>query len=112
MSATETIRQLLDERGVEHIDYEDSATWWSNGDVECSYIQSMSDGLGQLCFMATPEQAIEVTLGRETCKAKLYKPEYGFSDCTVCECGETNDISAVYCNRCGRRIEVECREAM
>lgn len=44
--------------------------------------------------------------GAGTCKAKLYKPEYGTSDCTVCECGEINDISAIYCNRCGKRIEV------
>lgn len=46
------------------------------------------------------------TLGAGTCKARLYKPEYGLSDCTICECGEINDISANYCNKCGRLIEV------
>ena len=39
-----------------------------------------------------------------TCRASLYEPEHGASDTTECECGELNDISAVYCNRCGRRI--------
>jgi len=38
------------------------------------------------------------------CKARLYEPEHGTSDTTECECGELNDISAIYCNRCGRRI--------
>lgn len=51
-------------------------------------------------------KSIEESVGAGTCKAKLYKPEYGTSDCTVCECGEINDISAIYCNRCGKRIEV------
>ena len=65
MTATKSLRQLLDARGVEHIDYKDEATWWSNGDVECAYIQSaiFNDELGQLSFMATPEQAVEATLG-------------------------------------------------
>lgn len=82
-TATERLRQLLDERGVEHTDHENNATWWSDGNVECAYIQSMSDRLGQLSFMATPEQAVEATLGRGTCK-------------DVC-----NSVSEFTCSACG-----------
>ena len=43
-----------------------------------------------------------------TCLAKPYEVdgETGFYDCTECECGEVNDVSARYCNGCGGLIEV------
>ena len=127
MTATDELRRMLDERGVE---------WWetvvyigmtitNEGIGERHYLVStfwnslvfgkveatdMGDGvLHMACLNGrdfTPEQAIEATLGRGTCKARLYKPEHGSSDCTICECGEINDISANYCNRCGRQIKV------
>ena len=113
MSATERLRAMLDERGVEHFDSTDGTYW--GGSVLArdgsshAYRFSARESVGGLnvhLLRATPEQAIEATLGLGTCKARLYKPEHGSSDCTICECGEINDISANYCNRCGRRIKV------
>ena len=68
MTATETLRQLLDERGVE---------WWPMHDVESGYREDRDTefivhgckhvahewGRGLQVDMLTPEQAIEATLG-------------------------------------------------
>ena len=57
----------------------------------------------------TPEQAIAATLGRQKAKAHPYgyEPDTGAFDCTRCECGCINDISAKYCNDCGGEIEID-----
>lgn len=105
MSATERLRAMLDERGA---DYRVSATGYSIdiGPYTTAYANRSDTTLDVSLRQVTPEQAIEATLGRGECEASLYKPEHGVSDCTICECGEINDISANYCNRCGRRIKV------
>ena len=77
MSATETIRAMLDERGVEWVDTGDGSTlipaqaatnvawdvntWPSGKDIGgCLWVQNRHP--------LTPEQAIEATLGRGECK--------------------------------------------
>lgn len=43
-----------------------------------------------------------------TCLAKPWAVERdtGYCDCTECECGEINDVSAKYCSGCGGLIKV------
>lgn len=54
-------------------------------------------------------QAIAATLSRPKAKAHPYgyEPDTGAFDCTRCECGCINDISATYCNDCGGEIEID-----
>ena len=62
-----------------------------------------------LTLRCTPEQAIAATLGRPKAKSHPYGYECdtGAYDCTRCECGCINDISATYCNDCGGEIEID-----
>lgn len=106
-SATERLRAMLDERGVE---------WWDPyGDGECTRWQAngltweyCSDAvLGLLAVVendVTPEQAVEATLGRGTCHVFLDGNEnYKAYRCDAC------GMQAVqwgdYCPSCGRRVE-------
>ena len=126
MTATERLRQLLDERGVGHIDYggrghDDEtgrpATWWSSEQGECAAIQHDDDLLTVEAHL-TPEQAVEATLGRGTCKNVSDFPKYEF----VCSaCGgkldildefdnptmlhDDNSIGPRFCPSCGRKVE-------
>ena len=54
-------------------------------------------------------QAIAATLGRPKAKSHPYgyERDTGAYDCTRCECGCINDISATYCNDCGGEIEID-----
>ena len=115
MTATDELRRLLDERGVEyHIDFDGSTEWESStGD----YSSGVDCGDGKLVFTGclTPAQAIEATLGRGTC--------YDVGDSTrfVCsECGCSLDLSDLdgeptmwvkdmadtpnFCPNCGREV--------
>ena len=159
MSATEKLRALLDERGVEY-STKDSAfrdiTYWpaSNRVVasySCSKYSETENGMFKTQF--TPEQAIAATMGggtmtaddirdliehhsyhvsgnmreffngayeaiadelnatlsRHRAKSHPYGYEHdtGAYDCTRCECGCINDISATYCSDCGGEIEID-----
>lgn len=103
LTATERLRQLLDERGVEW-DYGitgPSATRFNANGVDVTFTPIL-DGL--VCStILTPEQAIAVTLGRGTCRAKTT-----YCDMWKCdECGEVWWQSAApsYCPSCGREVE-------
>lgn len=121
MTATEELRRLLDERGVEWgnvrndgsesnfftewqfdgIDGRATATEWSAGNNLSMAIYRW--GL-------TPEQAIDATLGRGTCSISPWKVERdtGFFDCMECDCGYVADVSDWakwrYCPNCGRQV--------
>ena len=64
MSATDELRRLLDERGVEHYDGTEMTLWLKDG---MGYRASADEGLNgyiQLhLWCTTPEQAVEATLG-------------------------------------------------
>ena len=115
MTATDELRRLLDDRGVE----------WTYGDGTVSYA---SDGRwfhawayndGAMCVSMgylTPEQAIEATLGRGTCRN--ISPKLGNDEFTCEEClarvygsgGQWFDVNWKYhkfnfCPNCGRRVE-------
>ena len=129
-SATERLRAMLDERGVE---------WWQSANtLGCIFTRwysplfgdevcAMENGDGELelfSHLMTPEQAITSTLGdsvatgerhgvAKTCHLKPWEMEHdtGFYDCMECDCGYVADVAdwAEWhsCPRCGRRIAEE-----
>ena len=114
LTATDELRAMLDERGVE---------WWPMHDVENGYHQDRDtefviDGKkytahewgGTLnVYGLTPEQAIEATLGRGTCHL-ISAPQYG-EGCQECSsCGEVLDgylFDGVRCPNCGAKVVKE-----
>ena len=103
---TTELRNLLDERGVEYRTHY-LHTSWCVGPKLYLAVDNLDGTLtvGNL----TPEQAIAATLGRPKARAHPYgyEPDTGAFDCTRCECGCINDISATYCNDCGGEIEID-----
>lgn len=106
-SATDELRRLLDERGVEWeatADAPDSLTTWATGSDTarwCAdeltndrfdlYAYNVDEDVSGL----TPAQAIDATLGRGTCHVAAF----GFCS----ECGARMDgIYQHYCPNCGR----------
>ena len=110
MTATDTIRAMLDERGVEHVDAEDGHTqhtWWSDGDHE---ICASNSGERLAVYNLTPEQAIEATLGMGECRLipTRDKPRSKKPTLTCSECGWWTDRindEWRYCPSCGKRVK-------
>ena len=95
-TATETLRRLLDERGVE----------WEKGlptetivrePIDTLYVER-PDGMMHVYFRSylTPEQAIDATLGRGTCQVDVLNT----GDCAGYECSEY----IMHCNACGHEF--------
>ena len=103
-SATERLRALLDERGVEHVDAEDGHTqhtWWSDGDHE---IAASNSGERLAVYNLTPEQAVAATLGPGTCEDMSGGDPCVFV-CSRCDAmfDHPEDERVRYCPNCGRR---------
>ena len=114
-TATEVLRRLLDERGVEWEGGERSLRWRDRYGVMMQAFPLASGELGMGVWSCTPEQAIAATLGATdarptqaessgTCH-EIEDEDTGFIVCS--ECGAVHDESytACYCWCCGRRIE-------
>ena len=121
-SATDRLRELLDERGVEHYDGTERTLWGYEQTGEDTGIyrfaaSEISGGFLQFdMFRITPEQAIAATLGSGTCKAiisdNLTESEGtgdAWADCS--ECGhllyvltDPNSEPPNFCPNCGRRV--------
>lgn len=113
MTATDELRRLLDERGVE---------WWQSVNMlGCVFtrwysplfsdeVVAMENGDGELelfSHLMTPEQAIDATLGRGTCHA-IEVPMGIHDDATATVCSACrvaiDELSEMnYCPNCGRR---------
>lgn len=116
MTATEELRRLLDERGVE---------WWPMHDIESGYREDRDTefliygckhvahewGCRLQIDMLTPEQAVAATLGPGTCK--LYRGTSGLIHVTTGHCSEcgaevvkgTKDgYRSRYCQWCGSKV--------
>ena len=125
MTQTEELRQMLDERGVEYLRHEDGeplrelkeagepATSWHMGGASVCAVPIDGGELFDLWIdHCTPEQAVEATLGRGTCRVEsVARNEYGYapqvSDYTFeLSCGHsvTWDEQPDYCPWCGRRV--------
>ena len=112
MTATDELRRLLDERGARWWE-EDGHTLWYGESIHhaASAFSSFLFGENErvhLNAMVTPEQAVEATLGRGTCKA-VYSPNGVY--CSVCHGGgltiPRRGVNALrnYCPNCGRKID-------
>ena len=118
MTATDELRRMLDERGVE---------WSSPSGLNSSFADSITfigdvagvseiDGsdLLRINFDGTPEQAIDATLGRGTCKIHDCEGSFSAVNRPVwrCDCGafmtQYTDATTYhkprYCPNCGRKV--------
>ena len=112
-SATDELRRLLDERGVEWeatADAPDSLTTWATGSDTarwCAdeltndrfdlYAYNVDEDVSGL----TPAQAIDATLGRGTCHDTALEGEW--FECS--ECGTVRQlIHPHYCPNCGAKV--------
>lgn len=130
MTATDELRRLLDERGVEWhsqdsaSDYHDCIvfrTWW-NGNCFYEELYHNGDSYTILDLRSieniTPEQAVETTLGRGECKWSYEQTDDGdeYDHKWVTYCGWEWDAEGSdelqangrrYCPHCGGRIVKE-----
>ena len=99
-SATDELRRLLDERGVEYtIDHGYREFFWDFGESGRARASAIgTKGLVQMIVTGiTPEQAIDATLGRGTC----HRAAFGMCS----ECGAMLDgVYGYYCPKCGKRV--------
>lgn len=116
MTATEELRRMLDERGVEWKCYGyENHTWW--GEWHAENRASVNGLFLKVEAVITPEQAIEATLGRGTCHDEGDPGDFFCSECGVRMFTETNDTYTMiasdertiikhpnYCPNCGRRV--------
>lgn len=108
-SATERLRSLLDERGVE---YRVSATGYSIdiGPSITAYANRTDTTLDVSLRGVTPEQAIDATLGRGTCH-DMYADDDEWFACSECntELRVHEPFGVIcsirYCPNCGRRVD-------
>lgn len=118
MTATDTIRALLDERGVEWIgtSYTNPTLGhptYTNLDEEHNnaVLIEYFDGTVLRLFDLTPEQAVDAMLGRETCKFEYTLADNGWADHTCSECGYVENLDVHvslgwhYCPSCGRKVK-------
>lgn len=99
MSATEELRRLLDERGVEWDEYGDGYTLFQRGGREYTVQPNVCNRL--IVTNLTTEQAIAATLGPGTCHNTSGNELY-----FVCsECGDNPlVIRPHYCPNCGAKV--------
>lgn len=106
MSATEELRRLLDERGVEwwpmrNNDYyeERDTEFVANGKKHTAH----EWGNGLAVYNLTPEQAIAATLGSGTCHFEEYE-RTGIYVCSECGATAPDDFTVHYCWCCGAKV--------
>lgn len=95
MTATDELRMMLDERGVEHFDGVECTFWGdtvlARRDGSCPVYRfsatEVTDGVSVHLLRVSPEQAIEATLGRGTCHNLAGQDEYGEWGFCCSECG-------------------------
>ena len=114
MTATDTIRAMLDERGVEYTErdvFGNRVFHWGIPTVNGAMFTDAGEWTELVVENATPEQAIEATLGRGTCynAMPLLSSGMPYPDSWMCsECGGRMDgiilETGNYCPNCGRRV--------
>ena len=115
MTATDELPRLLDERGVEWRDdssiYGTRRTVWTADGV--TYVAAEVSGRLKVSGYLTPEQAVEATLGRGTCRMTRVEDEerilYGWMECSECgpvypPAAERIQDAVKFCPFCGRKV--------
>lgn len=117
-SKTEQLRKLLDDRGVkwkalsdrQEGDYTITATRWhdSEGGLLTMCISEPDGSTWDFFWYPSPKQAVEATLGRETCKWEpadfITEGEWWNTSCGGSFTWEP-DGTPNFCPNCGRRVE-------
>ena len=119
MTATDELRRMLDEWGVEWREgnASDTIEWHTHDGGHCSAMYwnpSMS-----VCISGcTPAQAVEATLGRGECHdTENREGRFTCSECGYefsswggfgCDCGDDPDFT--FCPNCGRRVMATFKE--
>lgn len=107
MGVTEELRRLLDKRGISHIDNEFGTTW-----LYYTNPHTADESLDGTLIVTglTAKQAIEATLGRETCRngGEVYL-DFLCSECRFVHfrSDENDDGDGKgwnYCPNCGRKV--------
>lgn len=107
MTATEELRRMLDERGVEHFDGTETTLWGYEPTSESTgayriAADEISGGRMQLRMLnVTPEQAIDATLRRGACYDVALEGEW--FECSTCGCVRQL-LHPHYCPNCGREV--------
>ena len=129
MTATDELRRLLDERGVEwwaEDDPEDPpyylvTKWFSNANEQTFEEIPAIRSRALRAYCVTPEQAVEATLGRGTCRDVRSTDHTIAFECSECGCWVAYDeywetgiyvphetgqehIHPHYCPNCGRKV--------
>ena len=126
MTATEELRRMLDERGVEYFKHEDGeplrklekadepATSWRLGNASvCAVPIEGSDLFDLWIDHCTPEQAIAATLGNDECEIETtenWLPAERYHRCKHCGAffavmNASGDIQPCVCPNCGRKVK-------
>ena len=111
MTATDELRRLLDERGVEWRGHGTTdRTWYEVGRVSWFIYERENKNLTADAVFLTPEQAIAATLGAGTCK-NVHEPPRNTTfwptphfKCSECGATHVSMDYVYYCPNCGRRV--------
>ena len=111
MTATECLRELLDERKAFWIaidGQEDGlkSTCWKSGEDQEGYCYYNEDAFGVVALVVsqlTPEQAIAATLGAGTCH-EVEDEDTGFIVCSECGAVHDENYTSYYCWCCGKKV--------
>ena len=107
-SATDELRRLLDERGVEYqLDHGYREFFWDFGESGKARASAIgTKGLVQMIVTGiTPEQAIDATLGLGTCEVEYVSDWMGWH-CKACDMlwQGLRDQRPRYCPNCGAKV--------
>lgn len=105
-SATDELRRLLDERGVEHFDTVGITEWdGENGRICRAYMRPEPLTVDVTMIAMTPAQAVEATLGRGECEVEYASDWMGWH-CKACDVlwQGLRDQRPHYCPNCGRKV--------
>ena len=104
MTATDELRRLLDERGVEHYDGTNRTLWGKDASGYRFSADELSSGrMSVHMWCETPEQAVAATLGPGTCKVEEYE-DTGIPVCSECGAVQPEEHTVYYCWCCGRKV--------
>lgn len=113
MTATETLRAMLDERGVEYKGGERSVRWRDRNGVMMQAFPLADGELGMDVWSCTPEQAIAATLGRGNCSNNERTGACTADETDTWECvcdgigryGKRVTVHVMECSECGHTYE-------